>query len=59
MKTFSEIIKNIFKIKSLWSVTAMIICLYGTFTNTISKELLSMLIGAIVTNYFKKEEHNQ
>lgn len=56
MKTFSEIIKNIFKIKSLWSVTAMIICLYGTFTNTISKELLSMLIGAIVTNYFKKEE---
>ena len=56
MKTFSEIIKNIFKIKSLWSITAMIICLYGTFTGTLSSEISSMLIGSIITYYFTKRE---
>ena len=56
MKTVQEIVKNLFKIKSLWSITAMIICLYGTFTDTISSEISSMLIGSIITYYFTKRE---
>lgn len=58
MKTFQEILKNLFKIKSLWSITAMGMCIYGTFTNTLPAEITSMIIGSIITYYFTKKEEN-
>lgn len=58
MKTFQEIIKNLFKIKSLWSITAMVMCLYGIFTDTLPSEITSMIIGSIIAYYFNKKEEN-
>lgn len=58
MKTFQEIVKNLFKIKSLWSITAMVMCLYGIFTGTLPSEITSMIIGSIIAYYFNKKEEN-
>lgn len=58
MKTFQEIVKNLFKIKSLWSITAMVMCLYGVFTDTIPAEIISMIIGSIIAYYFNKREES-
>lgn len=58
MKTFQEIMKNLFKVKSLWSISAMFMCIYGTLSNTLPSEITSMIIGSIIAYYFNKKEEN-
>lgn len=51
-----QIIENLLKIKSLFSLTAMFLLIYGTITKILTTEFTASIIGLIVGFYFKKSE---
>jgi len=54
-----ETIKNLLKIKSLWSMVAMGVFVFLTITHTISGEIAMATVTAIVTYYFTKKDEKE
>ena len=51
-----KILENLLKIKSLFSILAMIILLLGFINDKFTGEFVAGIITMIVTSYFKKED---
>ena len=51
-----KIIENLLKIKSLWSIVAMIIFSILAIKQVLPNEFISAIISSIVTYYFTKKE---
>ena len=49
-------LKALLKVKSLFSLCAMFILIYGTVTGTLPSELIAGVITSIITYYFTKTE---
>lgn len=52
-----EILKNLLKIKSLFSLTTMFLLIYGTLTEKLPSEFTITIISLIVGSYFKKGDN--
>ena len=56
MKTRKDILMNLLKVKSLWSLMAGAMFVYLTVTGGISGEIALTVITSIVTYYFSKKD---
>ena len=52
-------LKNLLKIKSLFSITVMFLLVYGTITETLQSELVASVITAVITYYFTKTNEKE
>lgn len=52
-------LKNLLKIKSLFSITVMFLLVYGTITETLQSELVASVITAVITYYFTKTNETE
>ena len=59
MKTRKDILMNLLKVKSLWSLMAGAMFVSLTVTGGISGEIALTVITSIVTYYFSKKEQTE
>ena len=59
MKTISDIIKNLLKVKSLFSLTAMGMFIYTTIVGILPIEVVASILTTIIFSYFNKKEDDK
>lgn len=52
-----DILKNLFKIKSLMTIAVMVVFVVLALTHNMSEELVASVITAVITYYFTKRDN--